>query len=608
MTRFNQSRACRAFRPLVLFSGIVANASAQFAATDTTQAAAAYRAGQAALSRNDLAAAQAAFEQSLRDAPGAGSGKDPKKEPILAALGVVLLRRGEMAAAVHTLEAAHALNKADRNVEGNLAIAYQQVGQPSKAVPLFADLVAGARLSKQPLPSSVRATYARALAATGKLAQAAIEMQAAVEADPNNAALLGDLGSIYAQQKQWPRAERAFRAMVALNPNAAIAHLRLGLAMQAQGEPGALAELAQAAQIAPDDATSQLEWGKALAASGDDRQAIPIFEHILGESVLPLQPDADPRILEATSQLAQAYQRTDRVPLAIELFKKVLAVAPDDVAALTNLGLAYSQMQQAKDAVPVLQRAVALAPGSVTAHQDLAAAYVQLSQYADAAEELRAALKVAPDLPQLHYNLGLALKNEDDAAGAIPELEQAEKLDPTAPEPPNLLGLLYLQAGRYAEAARELQTSLRLRPENGDGWATLGSAYNKLDRLPEAVAALQKAIQQLPSQPDPHLTLAAVLTRQNQLPEAAAERKLAATLMRANMNRQRAEVATNSGKALLKGGDLAGAAQQFQDALSYDAQYAEAHLGLASVYDAQGKGADAANERQKAAAGMPSKP
>jgi tetratricopeptide (TPR) repeat protein len=582
----------------LLAGGLPPRSSSQLATKQATEAASAYQAGQAALTRNDLAAAEAAFEQSLRLAPGAG----PGKEPILAALGVVQLRRGKTTEAAHTLEAARALSKADLNVEGNLAIAYQQMGQPAKAVPLFADLIAEARMGKQRVPSVVRATYARALAATGKLALAATEMKAAVEADPGNAALLGDLGSLYAQQKEWPKAEREFRAIVALEPNNAIAHLRLGLAIEAQGEHGerdALPELAQAARLAPADPTSQLEWGKALAASGDDSQAIPVFERVLA-----LQPET----LEATTQLAQALQRTDRVPEAIDLFKRVLAVAPDDVAVLTNLGLAYSQMQRARDAIPVLQRALALAPDNITAHQDLAAAYVQLSQFADAALELRAALKLAPDSPQLHYNLGLALKNQDDAAGAIAELEQSEKLDATGPEAPNLLGVLYMQAGRYADAARELQISLRLRQENGDGWATLGSVYNKLDRLAEAVAALHQAIKQLPSQPDPHLTLAAVLTKQNQLPEAAAERKLAATLMRENMNRQRAEVATNSGKALLKSGNLAGAAQQFVDALSYDAQYAEAHLGLASVYDAQGRPAEAADERQKAAAHSLSKP
>jgi Tfp pilus assembly protein PilF len=111
---------------------------------------------------------------------------------------------------------------------------------------------------------------------------------------------------------------------------------------------------------------------------------------------------------------------------------------------------------------------------------------------------------------------------------------------------------------------------------------------------------LQQAIQQLPGQPDPHLTLASVLVKENKPAEAVAERKAAADLMRRNMNRQRAEVATNAGNSLLKSGDLAGAMAQFKDALSYDAGYAAAHAGLAQVYEAQGNPGGAAEERQKA--------
>jgi Tfp pilus assembly protein PilF len=54
---------------------------------------------------------------------------------------------------------------------------------------------------------------------------------------------------------------------------------------------------------------------------------------------------------------------------------------------------------------------------------------------------------------------------------------------------------------------------------------------------------------------------------------------------------------------LLKSGDVAGALVQFQDALTFDAEYREAHDGLAKVYDAQGRRADAAAERAKASAG-----
>jgi tetratricopeptide (TPR) repeat protein len=161
---------------------------------------------------------------------------------------------------------------------------------------------------------------------------------------------------------------------------------------------------------------------------------------------------------------------------------------------------------------------------------------------------------------------------------------------------------LYLQAGRYADAARELNTSLKLQPENGEAWATLGSVYNHLDKLPEAAAALQEAIRRLPQQPDPHLTLAAVLAKQNQPAEATAERKMAADLMRANMNRQRAQVASNSGEALLKSGKVPDAIVEFRNALSYDPDYAGAHMGLANALQRQGNNIEAAAERQKAEA------
>jgi Tfp pilus assembly protein PilF len=68
------------------------------------------------------------------------------------------------------------------------------------------------------------------------------------------------------------------------------------------------------------------------------------------------------------------------------------------------------------------------------------------------------------------------------------------------------------------------------------------------------------------------------------------------------MNRQRAEVATNAGNSQLRSGDIDGAIVQFRDALSFDANYAEAHLGLANALDRQGKPTDAAAERQKAEA------
>ena len=546
------------------------------------QADAEYRAGVSALSRSDLNTALADFEKVVHLAPQAEQGHS--------ALGAVLVRLGRTREGIRELEKALAIQPSDGSAQMNLALAYEQSGEGAKALPFFEKVEAAARAEKRVLPAYVLASYARALASTQQFPAAVTRMKEAIASDPQNAELHDELGSLYAQHQDWPDAAQAFRAAIQLNPDFAIAHLHLGIALQSAGQSGALDELTKASQFAPQNAVIALQLGQALAKASQDQKAIPVLRHAL---------ELDPGLTAAAYQLALALQRTNALEDAIPLLQEASAADPKNAEILTNLGMALCQAQQAKDAVPILQRAVTLTPDNATAHQNLAAAYIQLSQFDDAVTQLRSALKLSPDAPQLHYNLGLAFKMQDDAAHAIPELEMAEKLDPSAPEPPYVLGVLYMQAGRYDDAVRELSISLKLRPANGDGWATLGSVYDKLDKLPEAAGALQEAIRQLPQQPDPHLTLAAVLVKQHEPGEAALERKKAADLMRTNMNRQRAEVASNSGNSLLKSAKLDDAVAAFREALSYDPNYVEAHTGLANALEQQGKTAEAAAERQK---------
>ena len=574
-----------------LLCAALSRASAQEPSPSLKEADADYRAGVAALSRRDLNGALGDFQKVVRLAPAAEQGHS--------ALGAVLVQLGRTSEGIRELEKALAIKPSDSSAQLNLGLAYEHSGEAAKALPWFAKLEAASRTDKRPLPPYVLASYARTLAAVRQFPAAVAKMKEAIAGDPQNAESLDELGSLYAQQRDWSHAKQAFAAAIQANPDLAVAHLHLAMTLQAEGQPGvsgasgAVAELTKAWQLAPQDPVIALQLGQMLAAAGQDEQAIPILQRAL---------ELDPNSTAAAYQLGLALQRTDNSKDAIPLLQRAATADPKNAEVLTNLGMALCQAQQAKDAVPILQSAVALAPDNVTAHQNLAAAYIQLSQFDDAVTQLRAALKLSPDAPQLHYNLGLALKMKDDAADAIPELETAEKLDPSAPEPPYVLGVLYMQAGRYADAARELNISLKLRPENGDGWATLGSVDNRLDKLPEAEAALKEAIRQLPQQPDPHLTLAAVLAKENQPAEAAAERKTAAGLMRTNMNRQRAEVASNSGNSLLKSGKVDDAITEFREALGYDPNYAEAHTGLAKALEQQGKVAEAAAEREKAEA------
>jgi protein O-GlcNAc transferase len=572
---------------LLLWLSLVSAGLAQDATSALKQADTAYRAGSVALS-NDYQTALVDFEKVVRLVPNAEQG--------YRALGLVLLHMGKNQESVPNFEKALSLKPNDGDAQLGLAIAYDGQHDAAKELILLKKLDATALAQKRALPADIQAMYARALAATHQLPAAVTRMKQAVAADPRNTRSLDDLGSLYAMQKDWPNAEKSFHAAIAVNPSLPSAHLHLAIALQAEQHPGAAEELHQAYQLDPDNPVINLELGRLLAANGDDQQAMPLLEHAY--ALMPQSADA-------AYQLGLALQRSNQMSEAIPLFQTAAAADPRNPDILSNLGMALCEQQKATQAVPILQKAVQLAPEKPIAHQNLAAAYIQLSQFDDAVSELETALKLSPDSPQLHYNLGLAFKMQDNIAAAIPELETAQRLDPNMSEPPYVLGILHLQAGKYADAARELSTSLKLQPENGDGWATLGSVYNHLDQLDQATAALDQAIRRLPQQPDPRLTLAAVLAKQNKPEDAKAERALAAELMRANMNRQRAEVASNSGTSLLQNGKVAEAIVEFENAITFDPSYPKAHLGLADAFDRQGKASDAAVERQRASLPTP---
>src|SRR5580658_3360651 len=246
---------------------------AQEPSASLKQADADYRAGVAALSRNDLNGALADFEKVVHLEPAAEQGHS--------ALGAVLIRMGRTKEGIRELEKALAMKPSDGSAQMNLALAYEQSGEGAKALPLFAKVEAASKAEKLVLPSAVLASYARALAAGKQFPAAVAKMKEAVAGDPRNAELQDELGSLYAQHQDWSKAEEAFSAALNASPDFAMAHLHLGLTRKAEQQPGAMEELVSAYRLAPENALIALQYGQALADAGDDAQAIPILEHAI---------------------------------------------------------------------------------------------------------------------------------------------------------------------------------------------------------------------------------------------------------------------------------------------------------------------------------------
>jgi tetratricopeptide (TPR) repeat protein len=546
------------------------------------EADAAFHAGLAAAQSGDLGGAREDFQRVVGLAPEIPEGHS--------ALGSVLLQLGQPGQAIPELETALAARPDDRSAQSNLAVAYEETHAYEKSLRLFKSLDGDAA---DPLPPTALISYARALAATGQADLAMARMQKAVADNPGDATLHDALGSLEAQRQDWPNAEIQFGAATSLDATFADAHEHLGVTLIAEQRLGeAIRELTTATGLSPGNPAAFFELGKALAAGGEDEKAAPALQKAV---------ELAPNFLDAKYQLALVLQRLGQNEQAIPLFQQVVDAQPRNAPALTNLALSMVQTGKSKEAIPLYQRAIAETPKDPLVHQDLGVAYLQESDLDDAIKEFRSGLQFAPDSYELHYNLGFALKLKDDLPAATTELELAEKLNAESPDPPYTLGILNMQAGRFDEAVRQLNLALTLRPGNGDGWAILGSVYKQQNDLPNAERALREAVRLLPNQPGAHITLAGVLAAQGKKDEAAAERKTAADLTRAATNRQRAMFAVNTGKLLLQQGNVPEAIDRFQEAISSDPNYLDAHRGLVDAFTRAGRTAEAEAERQKIA-------
>jgi protein O-GlcNAc transferase len=542
---------------------------------------AAFHAGYAAEKCGDLPVARQQFEKVVQLAPDIAEGHS--------ALGSVLVQLGQYTQAIRELTRAVALKADDRSAQINLAVAYEQSGGHEKSLALFRSLERNATGS---LPPGVVILYIRALAATRQTELAIKKTQGAVASAPEDPILHDTLGSLEAQRQDWNGAVRQFKEAIRLDPNFVEAYLHLGLTlMMEQRTPEAVQELRTAAELSPKSAFAQVEFAKALIANGENEKAVPVLQR-----ALTLAPPS----LDAKYQLALALQAGGQEQQAIPLLQEVVLADPHNAPALTNLGLALVQAGKSREAIPLYQRAIKETPADPLVHQDLGVAYLQVSDLDDAMAEFRAGLRLTPEAYELHYDLGLALKLNDDFAGATAELESAARLNPSSPDPPYTLGILEMQRGHFDGAVEQLKIAVKLRPENGDGWAILGSIYKQQNKLPEASDAVQKAIAAMPDQPGPHSTLAGIFAQQGRTAEAAAERRKAAELTRAAVNRQRATFVANTGSMLLRKDQIADAIERYQEAVSSDPTYVEAHRGLATALERVGRTAEAEAERLKA--------
>ena len=171
---------------------------------------------------------------------------------------------------------------------------------------------------------------------------------------------------VHMRQRRYPEALAAYRAAVAVDPGLASAHAGVGVALfQLQRYEEALPVLAHAFALRPDAPYAgrlQRLMGWAALQLGHPEPAAAHFEHAL-------QLDAEDVV--SLDVLAQVRFGQQRYQLALELYRRLLAITPDNAQVHANIGVALYRLGRNDAAVRSLQRALALDPALETARATL---------------------------------------------------------------------------------------------------------------------------------------------------------------------------------------------------------------------------------------------
>ncbi len=193
-------------------------------------------------------------------------------------------------------------------------------------------------------------------------------------------------------------------------------------------------------------ARDHLERGRQLLA--EDR---------LNEAVASLSTAAslDPKLSQAHSLLAVAYDRKGLHERARESYERAVGVNEGDAQALNNLGYSLYLNGNYRAAVERLKRAAKLAPGDARVLNNLALAQFHLGKYDDAYKSFARAGGEFNG----HANLAALLVRAGRDERAAEHLEAARRIDPTASNVLRQLADLYQRTGRQ-DRAQEARRAL----------------------------------------------------------------------------------------------------------------------------------------------------
>jgi len=186
------------------------------------------------------------------------------------------------------------------------------------------------------------------------------------------------------------QAEDLYRRILAADPASFAAQHMLGvLAAQTGRNDEALALIAAALEISPDDAGALVNYANVLSLKGRFTEAVAAYDRVLA-----MRPDAD--VLRGRGH---ALQGQGLLSQALASYAQALALNPSDVQALYKQGVVLGELGRTGEALAAYDQVLTLQPGHVEARNNRGYIWWRNKQdYARAIADLELAQALDPNL------------------------------------------------------------------------------------------------------------------------------------------------------------------------------------------------------------------
>ncbi len=322
-------------------------------------------------------------------------------------------------------------------------------------------------------------------------------------------------------------AERSFRGVLALDPQAAGAYANLGvISMRRKQWPQALEMLRQVPGI-------RLNVGLVYYRQNNFRAAVGPFESVVRDA-----PDS----YQARYLLGLCYFFTERYADAAAMLEPLWPQALNQLNYLYVLGIAAGKSSRPDLEQRALGRLVETGQDSPEMHLLMGKAHINREEYDEAIKELELAAHGNPKLPFVHFNLGVAHFKKQDLQRAKEEFLKDAALEPDVAYNYDQLGLVNSLLGDNHEAEKTLRQALRLDPGLGSSRYQLARVYQSEGKYVQALAEIDAAAKIDPGNSSVHYLRGQLLQRLGRTPEARAEMDASTRVMNEQRNKRQKEL------------------------------------------------------------------